>query len=272
MGESFGEALRKARESAGLEIRQLAETTRIQGRYLEALEAENWGALPTGVIGRGFVRSLARELGVPADALLQRYQASRGREDLEPDRQLPESDWKVDLHRGRRVGPLLVALLALAVAGLALWLWQPWRRPVEPRPPIETGTVGPTAPTELLRPPADTPVAAPSAENVEAPTPPAAPTGSDAGQPSEPIRELRLEIRAVDRVWVRAIADGGAPQTRELKPGETLSAAATQGIEVRLGNAGAARISWNGEELRPAGKVGQVVTLRFPKDAEALKR
>ena len=92
-----GQSLRQAREEAGLKVSDLAATTRIGARYIEALEAEDWSLVPGAVIGRGFVRVLARELRLDPAPLVEAYRAARGEGDETPDHMLPEADWKVDL-------------------------------------------------------------------------------------------------------------------------------------------------------------------------------
>ncbi len=47
--------------------------TRIGPRFLEALENEDWDKLPGGVFNRGFVRSIARYLGLDEEAFLAEY-------------------------------------------------------------------------------------------------------------------------------------------------------------------------------------------------------
>lgn len=70
--EITGEVLRAARESHGLDIKDLAHKTKISLAYLRALEDENFAALPAEVYVRGFVTEVARTLRL--DSLL----ASRG--------------------------------------------------------------------------------------------------------------------------------------------------------------------------------------------------
>lgn len=69
-----GALLRAARELRGLTLQQLSETTRINARYLEALEREDFDALPSGpTFVRGYVREVARILGLDTDAVVGGY-------------------------------------------------------------------------------------------------------------------------------------------------------------------------------------------------------
>ncbi len=70
---SFGATLKRERESRRISLREIAETTKINIRYLEALEADRFAALPGGVFSRGFVRAYASYIGIDPDATLRDY-------------------------------------------------------------------------------------------------------------------------------------------------------------------------------------------------------
>ncbi len=57
----------------GVTIEEISAATRISTRFLEALENEHWDELPGGVFNRGFIRSVARFLGLDEDALVAEY-------------------------------------------------------------------------------------------------------------------------------------------------------------------------------------------------------
>jgi cytoskeleton protein RodZ len=60
----FGERLRRARESRGISLRQVANVTRITVRALEAVERNDLSRLPGGIFTRSFVRAYAAEVGL----------------------------------------------------------------------------------------------------------------------------------------------------------------------------------------------------------------
>lgn len=78
--DEIGHILREARENKGLTLEQVQEETRINSRFLNALESGEYGALPTPVHVRGFLRNYARFLGLDPQPLLDRYQAMQGQE------------------------------------------------------------------------------------------------------------------------------------------------------------------------------------------------
>lgn len=73
----FGERLKRERELREVSLDELSKATRISNRFLQALENEEWGKLPGGVFGHGFVRSIARYLGLSEESLLGEYDLAR---------------------------------------------------------------------------------------------------------------------------------------------------------------------------------------------------
>jgi cytoskeletal protein RodZ len=86
---TFGERLKRERELREVSLEEVAKGTRIAERFLRALENEQWDRLPSGVFGRGFVRSIARYLGLSEENLLAEYDLARG-ESANPPSQRPE--------------------------------------------------------------------------------------------------------------------------------------------------------------------------------------
>lgn len=271
--KGFGAALRKAREAAGRDIPDLAETTRIQGRYLEALEAEDWSRVPRGVIGRGFVRGVAKELGIPAAELIQLYRAARGDDDAEPERSLPEVDWKVDLGSRHQGKPLAFAVVCVAIVALGVWRWSPWDRrapavppPAEERPAATATAPAPSAPRAVP--------AAPASAALTSPTPPVAPVAAPRAEAAKAVASgaARLEIEASDRVWVRVEPEGGEAQERVLKRGERATFVGSGRFQVKASNGAAVKLYWNGEALGAAGTSSGVASLTVPADPAQLGR
>ncbi|MGA7854182.1 MAG: helix-turn-helix domain-containing protein [Candidatus Acidiferrales bacterium] len=78
----FGEQLKREREMRGVSLEEISVATRIAPRFLEALENEQWEQLPGGVFNRGFIRSVARYLGLDEDNLVAEYALqTKGRPD-----------------------------------------------------------------------------------------------------------------------------------------------------------------------------------------------
>jgi flagellar biosynthesis protein FlhG len=80
--EYSGPLLRQIREAVGVELREIAERSKIGMAYLQALEGEVWSKLPAPVYVRGFLAEYARALGLDPERVkqtyLDRYRAARG--------------------------------------------------------------------------------------------------------------------------------------------------------------------------------------------------
>ena len=74
MTDELGHILREARETKGYTLREVQDKTRINSRFLEALEMGDFDRLPTPTHVRGFLRNYARFLSLDPDPLLERYE------------------------------------------------------------------------------------------------------------------------------------------------------------------------------------------------------
>jgi cytoskeletal protein RodZ len=73
----IGSQLRAAREDQGLTLEQVFKGTRIKTSFLEAIEANQFNALPGAVQARGFVRSYANYLGLDGELLASALDADK---------------------------------------------------------------------------------------------------------------------------------------------------------------------------------------------------
>jgi cytoskeletal protein RodZ len=69
----LGTRLVRAREARGLTLEDAERDTRISRRYLQALEAEQFEAIPAPVYARGFLRSYSQYLGLNPQEMLDLF-------------------------------------------------------------------------------------------------------------------------------------------------------------------------------------------------------
>src|SRR5437867_12212452 len=81
---SLGEQLRAQRERKGITLEQAAADTRIREKFLTALEAGDYPALPGAVYTRGFLRNYAEDLDLETDELVTLFPQERGGAPPEP--------------------------------------------------------------------------------------------------------------------------------------------------------------------------------------------
>jgi cytoskeleton protein RodZ len=82
--DELGTLLREAREARAVTLADAQEATKINSRYLEALEDGRYGALPSEVHVRGYLRNYARFLRLDPKPLLDRYELNRDRRRAAP--------------------------------------------------------------------------------------------------------------------------------------------------------------------------------------------
>jgi cytoskeleton protein RodZ len=69
----IGPTLREARSRRKLDLPEVEGAIKIRVRYLQAIENEEWDALPGGAYTRGFIRTYASYLGLDGDRLVEDY-------------------------------------------------------------------------------------------------------------------------------------------------------------------------------------------------------
>jgi cytoskeleton protein RodZ len=74
---TFGDRLRHERESRGRTLAQIAEATQVQISFLEALERNEFGALPGPAFGKFYIRAYAEVLGFDPRPLIDDYDRER---------------------------------------------------------------------------------------------------------------------------------------------------------------------------------------------------
>lgn len=75
--ETLGQFLKREREFRGVSLDELSRKTKINFRFLQFLEQDQWENLPKGAFLRGFLKSYAEELGLPRDEVLRRFEAQK---------------------------------------------------------------------------------------------------------------------------------------------------------------------------------------------------
>lgn len=135
---TFSEELRTERERRGLSLETLAAQTRVQQRYLLALEQGDYSTLPGGVFRKGIVRAYLAATGLTEDEWMPRFEQSlaghlraQGQEPTNGNEAWAAFAENVRRNRigaGRRSGVrwvgVLILFLLLAAAAWAVWHFQ----------------------------------------------------------------------------------------------------------------------------------------------------
>ena len=76
MLDKFAEELKEQREKSGLSIQQMATKTRIDLKFLEAIELGNFAFLPELYV-KAFIKQYAKTVGIDEDLILKKYEAAK---------------------------------------------------------------------------------------------------------------------------------------------------------------------------------------------------
>jgi len=87
---TVGEILKTAREEQGLSLEEISLLTKVNLKYLTAIEADNWDVLPSTVQQKGFVRTYARVLEIAPGSLLAQLRSTIQDDDLTVEPAPPE--------------------------------------------------------------------------------------------------------------------------------------------------------------------------------------
>ena len=85
MAETIGQRLKKARLYRHLTLEEVAEVTRIRLAYLQALEDEDFSAIPSPVQARGFLRNYAQFLELDIDQVVDELRIAQAGSDAETE-------------------------------------------------------------------------------------------------------------------------------------------------------------------------------------------
>jgi cytoskeleton protein RodZ len=280
---TFGERLRRERETRGITLEQVSESTKISSRSLQALEQEEFDKLPGGIFNKGFVRAYAHHLGLDEEQAVADFVAASGGEKEQPlpDPPIPRAvalGQRTEAQANWRAFALLVLLLAILVA--TAWKLGPLAlheisgiisarakaQPEQPRP----------APNDVAQAAPDVQVAAPLPHAQRKPTVKAQPVTVAAGTPVTspgaalpetiaPAEKLSssfvVQVVAKQDTWVQIVADGKLLTEGVLIPPAEKQVHAAKEVVIKTRNAAGVEVSLNGRLLPPLGGENEAATV-----------
>ncbi len=230
---NFGERLKRERELREVSMEELTKATRISVRFVEALENEDWAKLPGGVFGHGFVRTIARYLGLNEEALLGEYDSARAEHSAvvpsKAEQRIPSPP------KWLPVAAVFVALLL--VVGLFFAGRYAWHRYARPGKKSAAASLASQPQTRD-----------------ESSSP-----GSTEQASSSAVLDLSVSTSAATRV--RILADEKLLLDVELAAGETRHFSAHEQFEVTAGDSSAVLLELNGKAMPPLGAPGASGTM-----------
>lgn len=227
---SLGEQLRRARLERGINLREVAEQTRITMRHLEAIEADDYKTLPGGIFNKSFIKSYARHVGFPEARALELYEHTARERGLHTE-EVATSPQRSRIYMGESArSPLMTYGLSAVIVGILILLVYAglhYYRRTEAEGPA-TAAATPT----------------PAAAQQTTPAPPTPPPAADG---------FKVQLKATRAFWLTSWQEGDKKKRgRFLKPDapEEFEPTAALSLHYDQASADALQVTVNGRALR----------------------
>jgi cytoskeletal protein RodZ len=245
---TLGQQLKQSREEKNVSLQEIAESTHISIRFLQAIENDAYDVLPGGVFNRAFVRKFARQVGFDEEQAVNMYQEQWQEQGGEPERgyQLGVEDFESRQTTGN--GLLLSFVALIVISSLAYLAYQYFTPPVS-----DSGgnNVSGTTPSPSVAAATPTPEATASPSNVAlsgSPTPGGSPTPSPT--PEASAGAMRVQLSApTEEVWLKIKTDDKDAEQMILRPGESRAFDVSEKIILSIGRVQSLKIAVNGRDM-----------------------
>ena len=299
----FGALLHAEREKRGLSLEDVAGTLKITARVLKSLEEADTANFPHPAYAKGFLRSYGNFLGLDPEEISTALGMVQGELKLENQAPL-ESAAPIPRVLSRFLPQVIVMILFLGIlGGIGYFVWQrgivtqvvEWvsektksfttKKTSEPSTETQATQAAKTQALAEAESKKEVVPDKPASEQIRPvdlqanPTPRSSLVEDVQGQAGSkeapkinpmqprqnPVGQLQqVIVVATEPCWIHSSADQTEERQFSLRKGETFALSFHDKLELKLGNAGGVRFRYNGQDLPPAGKPGQVKTVVFP--------
>lgn len=251
----IGDIFRQEREKRNLTLKDIENETNIRAGYIEAIEKGEYSTIRGEVYLKGFIKTYANFLNLNVTEIFEQYNAEKGIAALSNDSaaEAPESKpleaktitkpaapparkYKKRQTSNKGVGNIvfggIITLIIIAcLAYFIIPLFSSTNK-IDPAPQETAQTSVPA--TTQTAPPAPAPVSG-------------------------------VHIKAVfnNKCWVQVKSDGKVILEKTVDKGSDFTWDGQKDVEIILGNAGAAKIVFNGKDVGELGQNGSVIKKRF---------
>ena len=225
-----GNSLKTERERQNKSLTTIEKTLNIQIEYLEAIEDDNYAALPPEVYLKAYLKLYADALGIDHNYILKLYADHRKAHQIQSSGRNTQFN-KISLSSLKAAFPrkltakTIAGFLILVVLAVLLIFYAAYTKKESPTSAVQT-----------------------------TPTPDIA----------EKTAELSLDITALNLTWVSVRTDDAKPKEWLLRSGETITLSAYNKFVIKVGNAGGTKLTLNGRDVGVLGPHGKVVNIVLP--------
>ncbi|MGH9690585.1 MAG: helix-turn-helix domain-containing protein [Candidatus Acidiferrales bacterium] len=244
----FGEHLKREREMRGVSLDEIAAATRINTRFLEALENGRWDQLPGGAFNRGFIRSTSRFLGLDEDSMVAEYA-------LETDSTSPvrsTAQRTGTMPRDWRPAVAAISIAVVLIVGIA-WLAYHEMSVHRRRRAVIAAAPLANSPANSAAPAAGSPMTPDVTNRNSAATTMGRMAPGSQESTSTAADTLKLRMEAAKPVSVRVTADGKAVFKSRMHASDIKTFEAHDSFEVTANDSSALEVQLNGQPVQLVG-------------------
>lgn len=243
---TVGAYLREARESAGFSLEEIAERTRIPLTVIKDLEAERFDSSGGTAYARGHIRAIAKILNTDIDRLMIAFDESTETDTTSMIELLDANNaTSVRSRQSVKIQPRQIMVAASIIAGIAIII------PSSIAISHKVSQKNTSAPK----------VVAKSEKKIVAPT--VAPVQQPSASAAVPAHTVSI-VASHGITWLSVTDASGAQLfSGKLSNGASQSFDPTNGLSMRIGNAGAVSVSVDGKDQGSIGATGEVKSLTF---------
>ncbi len=228
--ETIGEYLNRVRKTCGYSLEDVAGITKINLRYLEAIEHDDLAKLPGDTFYQGFVRSFAKCIGISDEEIGSRIRETAKTEPPVVKSHSPDNtrikQMVLSPNKVRFVLPVAAGIIATVLL-LIVFIGGRDRETIRNSKESREVSVGTAeVQTQVVH---------------------------------KVIEPFVIKIYAKELTWIGARIDDKETKDVILKPGEGVMWNGENKIVLTFGNAGGIDAQVNGKTLEPLGKSGEVV-------------
>ncbi|MCF6137177.1 helix-turn-helix domain-containing protein [Pseudalkalibacillus berkeleyi] len=295
----LGQRLKDARISKGLSYEELQEKTKIQKRYLQAIEEGEYGVLPGAFYARAFIKNYAEAVDLDPDELFEEHASDLPASDQGKTEYAPRSSRATRVPKDSKISrvlPLIFTVLLLSALLVAAYVFvsnnagsigsepnkdnvddfdseQP-EEPADESSPESNGNTGTDSEpeeedgTETKSEEEEEPVQEQKLEQVST-------EGIVTTYKLSDTKDFNVELKTTDNSYIDVKDSNNKfvqPGGKEFKKGETLTYDLADESEVtfNIGSTPAVSITVNGKPLTyTSDKVHQKIVIQFEKTSES---